>query len=51
MSFAITARAGIDWTLIMATPFLIFSAYRLVQTAEAWADPETRCNVVSTVAS
>jgi len=49
--FALTARAGVDWSLLMAAPFLIFSLYRLVQTAEAWADPETRCRVVSTVAS
>ncbi|HET7688991.1 MAG TPA: hypothetical protein VFK41_01320 [Nocardioidaceae bacterium] len=51
MLFAVTSRVGVDWTLILATPFLIFSAYRLVQTAAAWADPEIRCNVVSTVAS
>ncbi len=49
--FALTARAGVDWSLVLATPFLIFSAYRLVQTADSWADPETRCRVVSTVAS
>ena len=49
--FALTARAGADWSLIMAAPFLLFSAYRLVQAAEAWADPDSRCRVVSTVAS
>ena len=49
--FAVTARAGADWSLIMATPFLLFSAYRLVQASDSWADPDNRCRVVSTVAS
>jgi hypothetical protein len=49
--FALTARAGAEWTVAVAAPFLIFSAFRLVQAAEAWADPETRSHVVSTVAS
>ena len=49
--FAITAQAGVDWSIIMALPFLAFSGYRLAKTAAVWADPEARCKVVSTVAS
>jgi hypothetical protein len=51
MLFALTARGGVEWSLMFATPFLIFSAYRLVQTGEAWANPLVRSRVVSTVAS
>jgi hypothetical protein len=51
MVFAVTARVGAEWSLLVSVPFLIFSAYRLVQAAQAWADPDTRCHVVSTVAS
>ncbi len=49
--FAVTARAGADWSVVVALPFVLFSAYRLVGASEAWADPDTRCRVVSTVAS
>ena len=49
--FALTARAGVEWTIAVAIPLLIFSAFRLVQAADAWADPEKRSRVVSTVAS
>ncbi|HSV39174.1 MAG TPA: hypothetical protein VLI04_10465, partial [Nocardioidaceae bacterium] len=49
--FALTARAGADWSIVMMLPFLVIAAYRLFNTAAIWADPEARCKVVSTVAS
>ncbi len=42
-----------DWRLavLLALPFVLFSAFRLVGTAEEWATPELRSRVVATVAS
>jgi hypothetical protein len=51
MVFAVTARVGAEWSILLAVPFLTFSTLRLMRTSEAWADPDTRCRVVSTVAS
>ena len=39
------------WSVLVAIPFLLFSSAKLVGTAHEWADPETRCRVVATVAS
>lgn len=49
--FAVTARVGWEWSVLVAVPFLLLSAYRLAVTASEWADPDVRCRVVSTVAS
>lgn len=38
------------WPLVVAVPFLLFSARSLVRTGEAWARPEVRSRVVATVA-
>jgi len=35
----------------VALPFVLLSAYRLVRTANVWADPAERSRVVATVAS
>ena len=52
MSFTLTARLS-DWlwSPMIALPFLLFAAYKLVVTANEWADPEIRSNVIATVAS
>ena len=51
MLFTLTARVGDwHWSLLVALPFLLFSARKLVVTSHEWADPETRCRVVATVA-
>jgi hypothetical protein len=49
--FSLTARGSWQWPLLIALPFLLFSIYKLLGTAEEWANPETRCRVVATVAS
>jgi len=36
---------------MIALPFLLFAAYKLVATSNEWADPEIRSNVIATVAS
>jgi hypothetical protein len=36
---------------MIALPFLLWSTAKLVGTADAWADAETRSRVVATVAS
>ena len=36
--------------LLLAVPFLVWSGLRLRRTARAWAEPATRCRVVTTVA-
>ncbi|MFT4009466.1 MAG: hypothetical protein QM655_05425 [Nocardioidaceae bacterium] len=51
MVFMITAQVGAEWSILLALPFLLFSAWRMTQTASVFAEPETRCRVVSTVAS
>lgn len=49
--FMVTAEVGAEWSILIALPFLLLSARRLAQTADAFANPEARCRVVSTVAS
>lgn len=49
--FGVVSHAPWQWAVLLAMPFLLFSAYRLVGTAESWADPETRSRVIATVAS
>jgi hypothetical protein len=49
--FTVAAHASWRWAPLVALPFLLYSAYRLVGTAEVWNDAETRCRVVATVAS
>jgi hypothetical protein len=51
MVFGAASYGSWPWPLLFALPFLLFSAAKLVSTADAWADPETRCRVVATVAS
>ncbi|RYY48821.1 MAG: hypothetical protein EOO24_67290 [Comamonadaceae bacterium] len=42
-----------DWRLpvLLGVPYLCWSAYRLVRTADLWAVPETRARVVAVVAT
>ncbi|MGH3445145.1 MAG: hypothetical protein ACRDPB_07205 [Nocardioidaceae bacterium] len=49
--FGVTSHVRWEWSVLLALPFVLFSAYRLVSTARSWADPVVRCRVVSTVAS
>lgn len=49
--FSVLARVPWEWSVLCALPLLLLSASRLVRTAHRWADPSTRCRVVSTVAS
>ncbi len=50
--FTITAQVtDWRWSVLVAGPFLLFSAYRLRSTAKAWAEPEKRARVITTVAS
>jgi hypothetical protein len=49
--FSATARVSWQWSVLLALPFLLLSAYRLLSTSRRWADPEVRCRVVTTVAS
>ncbi len=49
--FSVLARVPWEWSVLCALPLLLFSAWRLVRTANAWADADTRCRVVATVAS
>ncbi|MGH3333653.1 MAG: hypothetical protein ACRDPJ_20330 [Nocardioidaceae bacterium] len=52
MVFTLTARApDWRWSVLVALPFLLFSAYKLVGTSHEWADPETRSRVIVTAAS
>lgn len=52
MLFVATSRAGSwQWSVLLAVPFVLFSLLRLVRTADAWAEPEIRARVVTTVAS
>jgi hypothetical protein len=48
--FGVVSHASWQWAVLLALPFLLFSAYRLVGTSESWANPETRSRVVATVA-
>ncbi|HET6626296.1 MAG TPA: hypothetical protein VFG63_07890 [Nocardioidaceae bacterium] len=52
MLFTITARLPEwHWSLLVALPFVLFSARKLAGTATEWANPETRSRVIATVAS
>jgi hypothetical protein len=51
MVFGAASYGSWPWPLLIALPFLLFSAAKLVATADSWADPETRSRVVATVAS
>jgi hypothetical protein len=52
MLFVATSRAP-SWHLsvLIAVPFILFSLLRLARTADSWARPEVRSQVVTTVAS
>lgn len=47
------AALGPDWRLpvLLAVPFVCWSAHRLVQGARQWAEPEVRSRVISVVAT
>ena len=49
--FSVLTRVPWEWSVLCALPLVLLSAYRLVRTAHRWADPDTRCRVVATVAS
>lgn len=49
MLFALTARAGAEWSVVLSLPFLLLAARRLVWTARQWADPVVRARVNTTV--
>ncbi len=51
MLFGAAGYASWQWSVLLALPFLLFSAAKLAGTAREWADPETRSSVVATVAS
>ena len=49
--YSVLAHVPWEWSVLCALPLLLLSAWRLVRTANAWAAPDTRCRVVTTVAS
>jgi hypothetical protein len=49
--FSVLSRVPWEWSVLCALPLLLLSAWRLVRTANAWAQPDTRSRVVATVAS
>ena len=49
--FNVASRAPWTWSLVLAAPFLLWSAVKLHRTANAWSDPVVRSRVVATVAS
>jgi hypothetical protein len=49
--FSVTTRAPWTWSVLLALPFLLWSAVKLYRTAGRWADPAVRSRVVATVAS
>lgn len=51
MLFGAAGYVAWQWSVLLALPFLLFSAAKLVRTAGQWADPVTRSAVVATVAS
>ena len=51
MVFGAASYGSWPWPVLLALPFLLFSAAKLVATADAWAEPEVRSRVVATVAS
>ncbi len=51
MLFGAASYASWGFPVLLALPFVLFSAAKLVSTADGWANPETRSRVVATVAS
>jgi hypothetical protein len=52
MVFALAARApGPGWSVVLALPFVIAAARRLVITAGEWSDPVIRARVIATVSA
>jgi hypothetical protein len=51
MLFGAAGYLAWQWAVLIALPFLLFSAAKLVRTASQWTDPVTRSAVVATVAS
>jgi hypothetical protein len=51
MFFSVLARVPWEWSVLIAVPFLLVSAARLVGTGRTWTQPDTRARVVATVAS
>ncbi|MDQ3616263.1 MAG: hypothetical protein M3393_06525 [Actinomycetota bacterium] len=49
--FTLTAAHGSGWSVLLACPFLLLSALKLVRTSRDWARPATRSRVVTSVAS
>jgi hypothetical protein len=48
---ALAARASWEWSLAVATPFLLLSCRRVLQTSTVWSDASVRARVVNTVSS
>jgi hypothetical protein len=49
--FNLASRAPWQWSLVVAAPFLVWSAGKLYLTAQAWSNPGIRSRVVATVTS
>jgi hypothetical protein len=49
--FSISGHAPAGVSLLLALPFVFFSAAKLVGIADEWADPKVRSRVVAAVAS
>jgi hypothetical protein len=49
--FSALAYLPWHWSVMVAVPMLLLSAWRLSRTAAAWTDPVTRGRVIATVAS
>jgi hypothetical protein len=49
--FSLATHASWQIPLLVALPFVLFSAAKLVGTANEWANPEIRSRVIATVAS
>ncbi len=49
--FNVTSRAPWTYSLVLAAPFLLWSAVKLHRTMNAWSDPAVRSRVIATVAS
>jgi hypothetical protein len=48
--FSALSAVAPDWSLLVAVPFLLVSAARLVATSRRWEEPPTRSRVLATVA-
>ncbi len=51
MVFGVATFLPWPWSVLLALPFFLFSAAKLVGTSAEWADPSPRARVVATVAS